>query len=146
MEEKQTGHAPTLVAILACDLVIRDEMTHNVSLVGIFNTIQAVEFPTIHARMHVFVSLTDGRGVCDGKLCLVDRETEQICSETQGQIQFPPDGRAVVDMNFELRNIPFEEPGNYAFDFYVQGELIGSRPFVVVQAEAPEDMAEESEE
>jgi hypothetical protein len=40
-------------------------------------------------------------------------------------------------MNFELRNTPFPKPGAYAFDFYAEGELIGSRPFMVVKGEMP---------
>ena len=143
MTDADTGRAPTLLAILVCDLIIRDEQTHNVSLIGIFNTIHAIEFPTVHARLHVFVSLTDGRGVCNGKLCLVDRETEAVLAETSGEIEFPPDARSVVDMNFELRNTPFAKPGSYAFDFYVEGQLIGSRPFSVAQGHVPEEPTEE---
>ena len=139
MTTDRTAGVPTLVAILICDFVIRDERTHNVSLIGIFNTIHAPKFPTVHGRAHVFVSLTDGRGTRQGRLCLVDRETEGILAETLGEIRFPPDGRAVVDMNFELHNIVFPKPGNYAFDFYVEGELIGSRPFAVVKAEVGTD-------
>jgi len=142
MSEKSKARVPTLVAILNCDMVIRDEQTHNVSLIGIFNTIHAASFPTVHPRLHVFVSLTDGRGTCQGKLCLVDRETDQVLAENGGQIVFPPDARAVVDMNFELRNIPLPKPGNYAFDFYVEGELIGSRPFAVVKLEKPQQQTE----
>lgn len=137
MPDDRAGRAPTLVAILICDIVIRDEQTHNVSLIGIFNTIHAPEFPTVHSRMHVFVSLTDGRGVCEGKLCLVDRATENTLAETVGQIEFPPDARSVVDMNFELRNTPFPQAGSYAFDFYVEDELIGSRPFAVTSGPVP---------
>jgi len=143
MSEDHAGRAPTLVAILVCDLIIRDEQTHNVSVIGIFNTIHASEFPTMHARLHVFISLTDGRGMCEGKLCLVDRETEEVLAETVGQIEFPPDARAVVDMNFEMHNTPFPKPGAYSFDFYVEGELIGSRPFNVVETEMPEEEPEE---
>ena len=135
----QPGRAPTLIAILVCDLIIRDEMTHNVSLIGIFNTIYSGEFPCTHPRMHVFVSLTDGRGSCQGRLCLVDRETDEILAETVGDIEFPPDARSVVDMNFELRQAPIPKPGAYAFDFYVEGELIGSRPFAVEQVAEADD-------
>ena len=132
-----SGRAPTLVAILACDTIIRDELTHNVSLIGIFNTIHAASFPCIHQRMHAFISLTDGRGPCQGRLCLVDRETDNLVAEAAGQLDFPPDARAVVDMNFELRQIPFEKPGQYSVDFFVEGELIGSRPFSVVEGPPP---------
>lgn len=131
------GRAPTLVAILVCDIIIRDEQTHNVSLIGIFNTIHSPSFPCIHPRMHVFVSLTDGRGACTGRLCLVNRESDEVLAEAVGRIEFPPDARSVVDMNFEMRQTPFPKPGSYAFDFYAEGELIGSRPFTVVQAAPP---------
>ena len=130
----ESGRAPTLVAILVCDTIIRDELTHNVSLIGIFNTIHAANFPCVHQRMHVFVSLTDGRGACEGRLCVVARETEGLVAEATGRIEFPPDARAVVDMNFELRQVPFEKTGQYSVDFYVEGELIGSRPFSVMES------------
>lgn len=132
------GRAPALLAILVCETIIRDEQSHNFSLVGVFNTIHAMTFPCIQVRMHVFVSLTDGRGACESRLCVVHRETDRVIAEAHGRLVFPPDARAVVDMNFELRQTPFEQPGQYSVDFYVEDELVGSRPFAVVHTPGPD--------
>jgi len=134
MAEK--GHRPVLLAILVCDTIIRDEATKKLSLIGLFNRISAAKFPCRHPEMHVFVSLTDGHGTCPAELRLIHRATEQALASLQGMMTFP-DPRSVVEMSFPFRGAQFPEPGEYSFDFYTSGELLGSRPFQVVPIEPP---------
>ena len=124
---------PVLLAILVSDLILRDEATKKLSLIGLFNRITAGSFPCRHPEMCVFVSLTDGHGTCPGQLRLVNRATENALAALEGKVAFP-NPKAVVEMNFYFRGVVFAEPGEYSFDFYCSGELIGSRPFQVVAA------------
>ena len=122
---------PELLAILVCDDVIRDVRTHKFSLIGLFNRISARRFPSRHARLHVFVSLTNGHGTCEAELRCVLRDEDQPVGGMKGKIEFPGP-LAVVDMNFDIANLTFPKPGRYSFDFYCSGVLLGSRPFDVV--------------
>ena len=130
---------PELVAILVCDQIIRDVQTNKSSLIGLFNRITAENFPSIHPRIHVFVSLTNGHGTGDGELRCVRRDVDETIGGMKGKIKFPSP-LAVVDMNFNIAGIHFPGPGRYSFDFYFNGELLGSRPFEVMaepNAETP---------
>lgn len=133
---KEAGAEPELIAIVVCDEVIRDQMTHKFTLVGLFNQVAAVSFPYRHPRLNVFVSLTNGHGESAGKLRLVSHDAEQPIVELKGRIRFP-DPLAVVDMHFNLVNIVFLKPGSYGFDLYCDEVLIGSRRFRVVHRKPP---------
>ena len=129
---------PELVAILVCDEIIRDQITHKFTLVGLFNQVAATSFPYKHPRLHVFVSLTSGHGGAPATLRLVPHDTEQPLVELHGRINFP-DPLAVVDMHFAIANVAFPKPGPYSFDFYCDDVLIGSRRFNVVARKPPSD-------
>ncbi len=131
-------HKPVLLSILVCDLVLRDEMTQKLSLIGLFNRISSAEFPCRHPQIHVFLSLTDGHGTCPAELRLVHRRTESVLAALEGEVQFPSPN-AVVEMSFDVHGMMFPEPGHYSFDFFCSGELIGSRPFEVTQLPPPSE-------
>jgi len=123
---------PVLLAILVCDQVIRDQTTHKVTLVGLFDQIKAPKFPCVHHHLHIFVSLTNGHGQYPAELRVTKRDTgEKVCS-LSGAIDFPSP-LAVVDMTFDIPQVNFREPGRYSLDFYCDGEPVGSRPFEVAQ-------------
>ena len=122
--------AAELLAIIVCDETIRDQATGKHTLVGLFNRISVMTLPNVHPRMHVFVSLTNGHGEAKGELRLVSRATDEVVIKLGGKLIFP-DPLAVVEMDFALNNVTFPKPGRYSFDFYCNGELVGSRPFDV---------------
>ena len=66
--------SPIGLAIVICDQIIEDKLTHKKSLIGIFNQIATPTFPCRHPRMAVFVSLTEGRGAYDVRLRMVHEE------------------------------------------------------------------------
>lgn len=130
---------PELIAIVICDETIRDEATKKHTLVGLFNRITAKQFPCVHARLHVFVSLTNGHGKASGELRLVLRETNEPVLQLSVKIAFPTP-LDVVEMDFDIYNLALPKPGRYSFDFLCNGELVGSRPFQVLSAqEAPSE-------
>jgi len=45
--------APLGLALVVCDQIIEDKLTHKKSLIGIFNQIATPSFPCRHARMAV---------------------------------------------------------------------------------------------
>mgnify|MGYP001602694204 CR=1 FL=1 len=124
---------PVLISIVVCDTVIRDDETRKLSLIGIFNTISSQKFPCVHARLHVYVAVTDGEGKARGRLQLMDNDTNQPLQTFDGEIYFP-DRFAVIEMNFVLMNMNFPKPGIYRFDFWVDGDIIGQRRFHVNEA------------
>jgi hypothetical protein len=123
--------SPVGLAIVICDLIIEDKHTHKKSLIGIFNQIGALQFPCRHPRMAVYVSLTEGRGQYDVRLRIVHEESGQAVGEVHGQIQFA-DIHAVAELNFDLMNLAFPQPGLYSIEFYCDDALVLERRFQVL--------------
>jgi len=123
---------PLGLAILICDYFIDDSKTHKKSLIGIFNRIQSPKFPCSHPQLHVFISLTDGRGDYDTELRCIFRETGDACFGASGKITFP-DPNAVIELNFLINNAVFPKPGSYSFEFLCNGEPVLERRFIVAK-------------
>ena len=127
---------PTGLAIVVCDQVIEDKLTHKKSLIGIFNNINAVSFPCRHPQVSVFVCLTEGRGQCTARLRIVNDETNETVADVNGSIQFP-DIHAVVELVFNIVGLVFPSPGLYAIEFYCDDALVLERRFHVTHAQPP---------
>lgn len=125
---------PDLLSINVCDQVIREEKTHKTSLIGMFNNITATKFPCSHPCLHVHVAVTSGNGNQAARLCFVNNDSNQVVMELKGPIQFP-NRTAIVEMNFEIKNLPLKAPGLYHFELWVGEMLIGQRHFNVKKTE-----------
>jgi hypothetical protein len=121
---------PKVLAFIICDDVYRENMTGKCSILGTFSRIVAKQFPTVHNELHVYIAMTDGRGSGRGKLQLQSLSKDETLLELQGNIEFP-DPLAVVEMDFRIENLPFNEPGEYEFRMLYGDEPIGERKIVV---------------
>jgi hypothetical protein len=124
--------APTGLAIVVCDQIIEDKLTHKKSLIGIFNNISSPTFPCRHPQLSVFVSLTEGQGSYTARLRMANEETSESVTDINGQIQFP-DIHAAVDLNFNLVGLTFPKPGLYSIEFYCDDALVLERRFHLTQ-------------
>jgi hypothetical protein len=130
MNAKAGATIPIVLAINICDEIIRDEISRKISLIGLFNRIDATSFPVSHRSMHVYVSLTDGHKIYEGELRFVNDKDESAIFTLKSRVPFK-DPRQTVELNFEVRNLQFHEPGNYSVRFYCDGKLAGERRFIV---------------
>jgi hypothetical protein len=128
--------APIGLAIVVCDQIIEDKLTHKKSLIGIFNQIATNKFPCQHPQIAVFISLTEGRGTSNARLKITHDESGQVIGEVTGQIQFP-DIHAAVEINFNLVGLVFPQPGLYSIEFYCDDALVLERRFHVLHAQPP---------
>jgi hypothetical protein len=125
---------PLGVALVICDRVIVDAKTQEKTLVATFNRIRASTFPALHPRMSLFVSVTNGRGVMDGKILCVEEASREPVYQASGPLLFK-DPLHVVEMTFQIRNVVFPKPGVYNVEFLCDNELILQRRFTVTQIE-----------
>jgi hypothetical protein len=128
------GCKPTVVAMVICDMVLRDERTKNVSLIGLFNQIQGPRVPMLHDRLFVFLSLTDGHGRQAFQL-QCKAPDESVIFETRGEVVFN-DPLEVTDAFIEIRGLLLPAAGIYTFEFTCGGELT-LRRFLVMAPLAP---------
>jgi hypothetical protein len=128
------GCKPNVVAMVICDMVLRDERTKNLSLIGLFNQIHGVRLPMLHDRMFVFLSLTDGHGR-QPFLLQCKSPDEIVIFETRGEAVFN-DPLEVTDAYIEIRGLLLPSAGLYTFEFTCGGELT-LRRFLVTAQRAP---------
>ena len=128
---------PIAEALILCDEIINEAGTNKKSLIGTFNSIVAGNFPTQHPKMCVYAAMTNGQGTL---------RTELRCTRVDGQrevfraaqtVQFM-DPNQVIEMGFSFRNVPFEEPGLYAFELLAGDEMLMEKRFSVMRAQAPQ--------
>jgi hypothetical protein len=119
---------PSGKAILMCDQVIEDAVTHKKTLVGTFNIIYAEDFPCIHQRLSVFASLQNGRGKMTVSLKLRRVGDEEIILQIDGNVAFD-NPTQVIDLVYNIQKIPFAQAGTHAFEIYAEGNLISDSRF-----------------
>lgn len=129
---------PLCFTFLVCDQVVTEEGTSKKTLVGTFNRIRVPTFPLFLPSLTVFVSLTNGRGKMPGALQLTGPNQEAPVLQIQGELNFN-DPTAVIEASFKLNNVPFTTAGIYHFQFLVDGEIISTRPIIVVSSEETHD-------
>ncbi len=121
---------PTPIALVVCDNIYQ-EPGGKTALVGLFNSINARKLPVRHARMVVFASVTDLRPGSKARLEIVHGESERVVVRVEGPFPKEADPVSVVDFNFVLNNLVFEEDGTHYIRFWVNDYLIVMRPFEV---------------
>ncbi len=123
---------PMGVAIIICDRVITETGTNNKTIVSTFNSIHAAKFPCIHQRMAVFVALTNASGVKEVNLVLTHEGKTII--KFGGKVMFSGPN-AVVELIFNLKGVPFPDPGTYCFEVHAGGDYIFESRFNLTKTE-----------
>lgn len=130
---------PIGIALLICDRVIADAVTHEKTLVSTFNQILAKSFPCVHPRMTIFVAITNGRGPTQAEIrCVNESDDNTRVFGMKGPISFP-DPIHVVEISFCFNNVHFAKPGLHSVEFLCDGELVLQSRFQVsmVKREKP---------
>ena len=122
---------PKALAMIICDEIIEDARTHKKSLIGIFNRIVTTRFPSTHPKMHIFFSLTNGRGIYKATLQHTYLPDLTILKEIQGEVQFA-NPTAILEYSFEILNMTFPNEGSYSFQLLLNGHSVIERIFEVV--------------
>lgn len=119
---------PEVLAMILCDQVIKDVSTGKITVVGSFSSVTADQFPTFHARMAVYVALTDGVGEYTGRLRFVFAQTEEELMRTDGAFALG-DPLQVAELQFNIPALPLPHAGKYRMDFFCDDQLLKSRWF-----------------
>ena len=118
--------------MLICDYVITEHETGKKSLIGIFETISARQFPIIHHALSVYVKLTDANGLYKFQLDLVDLPNDNVVNKceipNELQIKNPLKSSELV---FNLHGLKFPHAGEYEFRIYANGRIFGQKSFLV---------------
>jgi hypothetical protein len=123
---------PKANAMLVCDNVITEQGTKKKSLIGIFESIGARNFPFIHPFLSVYVKLTEGNGTYHFRLEMVNLKTNQVTGEGKIPEEIVIDNPLKShELVFNLRGLRFNDPGEYEFRMYSNDQIFAQKTFYV---------------
>jgi hypothetical protein len=133
-----TNIQPILLSAITCARVIFDKVSGMPSIIDIVQNINAPGYPVRHPQIVFFCELTNGHGTTKVKIRLVDaqEEEEKIIFEKEGAVQFK-DVKQIVTLAMNLQGIVFPSPGEYRFQLFAGGYLLGERRITCRQIELP---------
>lgn len=124
---------PILLSAIICNRVIFDKVTGMASIIDIVQNINAQQFPVRCGQIVFFCEMTNGHGKTDSSIRLVDtQEDEKVIFEQKGTVEFQ-DVKQVVSLAINLQGIAFPKPGEYCFQLFTGGELLGERRIICRQ-------------
>ena len=127
------GIKPILKAMLLCDQTIVEEGSHKRTLIGLFDRIKSINFPTTHPSMSIYVQFREIEGVFNFTLELVniaDGKPINCAVIKDFNVQ---DKSRDCELVFNLMSVKFENPGDYEFRIYVNDFIFGQKSFKVLK-------------
>lgn len=127
---------PVVKAILICDNIITEAVTNKKSLIGIFEQINARNFPTTHPLLGIYVKLTNAQGKYKFVLELIDSEADKKIGFSEIPEIEVKDKLSVGELIFMLRGLTFGHAGSYEFRLLANGIVCenGTQRFEVKSA------------
>ena len=139
-------YEPVLVSsIILSDLVIREQGTNKISLIGCFNQFNANKFPFNTPPFFITGSITNISGKVDGVInvtaLIEDPNSGHVLSSTPGRLQFSKESPPIPNhMVFEIPFpvVPFTIPkaGIYSVKILFNTQELGKRSLTVNQVKA----------
>jgi len=132
-----TDIQPFLLSAITCGRVIFDKVSGMPSIIDIVQTIDAQKYPARHPQIVFFCELTNGHGTTEAKIRLLDaQEEEKIIFEREGKVRFE-NVKQIVTLAMNLQGIVFPRPGEYRFQLFAGGYLLGERRITCRKIQLP---------
>jgi hypothetical protein len=128
------SHRPVVIGLLACEQIIVEERTRNVTPVNCFTTRRVEHFPSAGERFVVFAALTDGLGETTLDVAIQHLEDLDEIYRRSVTLRFA-DPLQNVWFAFRITACSFPTPGAYQVSLWAGGELIGQNRFHILPKE-----------
>jgi hypothetical protein len=117
---------PVAIGLLACDQVIVEEKTRNVTPVNCFTHRAARDFPTEAISFSVLAFLADGLGEIDLEVVLQDLDNMDVLHRVGGRVNFH---EPLVEYRcvFRVRELSFPQEGAYEVLLLADKDLVAAR-------------------
>lgn len=123
---------PELKAILVCDSVIADKLTDKYTLIGIFDRIYLVKFPTAYSPVCLYVAFTGALGDYSIRIEFYDRgEDKRLANIPLPRGIHSSDRLKVNQVVCQFPPLQFPHEGNYEIRVYANDEMLGQK---IIQA------------
>jgi hypothetical protein len=125
---------PIALGLTICDLVIVEEGTKKVSLVGAISTFQPAHFPFLPAPFFVHVALTDGLGNATIDLIVTHLDTGESIYFRQRAVRFSHKLNE-LHVAFRISDCSFPSPGLYQVTLLLDREWVAHQRFRILAQE-----------
>jgi hypothetical protein len=131
----ESSPLPSVLAMLLCDQVIVDEQTKKKSLIGVFDKLNAINFPTL-LNCAVYAKLADAEGQYYFKIRIVQLKDETLLGEMEmkGTVQSRVES---VEVAVFLMGVTIPEPGKYEIQMYADDVYLGRVTLTAVTVDMP---------
>lgn len=126
---------PYALSIGLCDWVYRDPGTGKRFILGCVGAIHAIQFPATHPILCVYADLTNGRGVVNIKMQIVDVDEERPPVWVQEMPFEFPDPRAVGEFDLVIGAVTFPEHGEYRLQVFADNQFVIERGLLLNKLE-----------
>lgn len=92
-----------------------------ISVLGIFDSINARQFPVVHNRMVVFVHWLGDEGEYSINLRFIGSDGNNVIQPIKLKVRIPRGGNR-ASMMTELNQVNLRMPGTYLFELVVEGQ------------------------
>ena len=121
---------PNLQFSVVCDDVRRED-NGKFMLIGIFEAINAVEFPAKHHTLFVANRWCKGEGSFTQKIRIVNTKDKTIVFQTEDQSFLLQDIDTHHTIISRFNNLLFPDPGKYWVEIFLNNELILNYPIML---------------
>lgn len=129
---------PNLQFSVMCDDVRRED-NGKFMLLGIFEAINAKEFPALHHALFVANRWCKGEGSFTQKIRIINTKDKSVVFQTEEQ----PFQLSDIDMHHTIisrfNNLLFPDPGKYWVEVFLNNELILNYPIMLREMENKKD-------
>jgi Family of unknown function (DUF6941) len=122
---------PSVVALLICEKVITEANTNNKTLINVFDTIQAIQFPTSYP-FWIYGKMVDAEGEYVIRMELNHLESDKQIAKTNGFKLQVPSRLGGSDLLLRV-SFKFDLPGTYEVLIYSNDVWIGRTTVSVLQ-------------
>ena len=141
-----SGPKPKVNAMLICDKTITEVGTNKKSLIGIFENINAFNFPCTHPFLSVYIKLTEANGKYKFSLELIDLKNNKAIGRGElPQVLDITDPLVTRDLVFNLAALKFPHPGTYEFRTFANDQICGQKTFLVNKAKRAKNRQEDKD-
>ena len=134
MSSDHLSPVPMALTLLICDGAHRCPATGKWTLLGLFNSIQAMQFPTEHGQMVAYLALTDANGRVPIRFQIVDDEGDENPLFQIDAELVTNDPRTVAEVVIPIFGTAFPQAGDYRLQVFACQQFLIERRISVLDA------------
>lgn len=114
-----------------CDTAFATENTKNLNIIGIFEKINASNFPVVHPSFSLVAGTKGEPGIHRKKFKIINKDNGNIIVETQDSEFVITEGTDKGYFANKFMGVVFPEAGNYKIEIIIDDNPVGSVDFSV---------------